>query len=97
MNELLGELISSTSWIYLFVFCSQSVLENTEIGFRKTFILAFRKQNLWPMGTHLFAADFPESAQLYITWAEPAVNLYIKSCYSKDPPSSQARKFSSTF
>ena len=25
----------------------------------------------------------PESIQLYITWAEPAVNLYIKSRYSK--------------
>ena len=88
MNSLLSELISSKSWIYLFVDLQPiCVLENTEICFRNIFILAFRKRNLWPTGTHLLAAGFPESTQLHITWAEPAVNLYIKSRYSKHPPS----------
>ena len=54
-------------------------------------LLAFRKRSRWPTGTHLFAAGFPESTQLYITWAEPAANLYIKSRDSKHPPSSQSR------
>ena len=47
-------------------------------------LLAFRKRNPWPTGTHLFAAGFPESIQLISYWAELRPQIYIQFSCNKD-------------